>query len=164
MDYETLVDVIDTELGHPPSTLPTEPAAPHDGAGIPTSTLHEPAGMTKAPLPAIPLDRLPAPEAVLEIPRAEIERALADRVQLEERLETTAGTFSGRRLLKLRDVGSGNLYERFGLQRDDVLMFVDDQWITDESNPLWRALETGDEITLLVMRNGRPHRYRYRIR
>jgi len=85
-------------------------------------------------------------------------------VQLEERLETTAGTFSGRRLLKLRDVGSGNLYERFGLQRDDVLMFVDDQWITDESNPLWRALETGDEITLLVMRNGRPHRYRYRIR
>ena len=100
----------------------------------------------------------------MEIPRAEIERALADRVRLEKVLETSSGTFSGRRLLKLRDVETGNLYDRFGLQRDDVLMLVDDQWVTDEGNPLWRALEGADEITLLVMRKGRPHRYRYRIR
>ena len=89
---------------------------------------------------------------------------MANRSHLENALETSSGTFSGRRLLKIRNVESGDLYDRFGLQRDDVLMLVDDQWVTDEGNPLWRALRIGDELTLLVMRKGRPHRYRYRIR
>ena len=164
VDYETLVGVIESELGQPPSNIAPS-RRPDAGSPLPAASKTPKASATPSlPLPEVSLDRLPAPEAVLDIPRAAIERALANRSHLENALETCSGTFSGRRLLKIRNVESGDLYDRFGLQRDDVLMLVDDQWVTDEGNPLWRTLRIGDELTLLVMRKGRPHRYRYRIR
>ena len=116
------------------------------------------------PFPAVEVNRLPPPEIVLDLNRALIDQALAERPFLEQRLDTSSGVFSGRRLLEVREVEDGDLYDRFGLEAGDVLMLVDDQWITDQGNPLWQRLEERDDITLLVMRKGRPHRYRYRIR
>jgi len=116
------------------------------------------------PLPPVPLDQLVAPEATLDVTRNAVDRALEERPRLEAHLRTSPGVFSGRRLLKLTEIRPGDLYDRLGLKEDDVLMLVDDQWITDEGNPLWEALQSQNEITLLVMRRGRPHRYRYRIR
>ena len=161
--YETLVAVIESELGRPPPPAPP-PTADPPHSSPPDEPPHGASGYSLPPLPEVEVNRLPAPEAVLDIPRAEIERALADRRRLEAALDTSSGTFSGRRLLKIREVEQGDLYDRFGLQRNDVLMLVDDQWITEKGNPLWQTLQAGDEVTLLVMRKGRPHRYRYRIR
>lgn len=143
---------------HDPQSDPesTEYREPADamGSGEPLSP----------PLPQVPLDRLVEPEAILDVTRDAVDQALEERPRLEAKLQTSPGVFSGRRLLKLTEIQPGDLYDRLGLRNNDVLMLVDDQWITDEANPLWDALQNQSEITLLVMRRGRPHRYRYRIR
>ena len=116
------------------------------------------------PLPPVEVESLAKPEIILDLSRESIDQALTERPFLEQRLDTSPGLFSGRRLLEIREVEEGDLYDRFGLEAGDVLMLVDDQWITDQGNPLWQRLKEHDDITLLVMRKGRPHRYRYRIR
>jgi len=155
IDYARLVEIVESEVGIRAQATSPAPAR---------SPFLEPEAGGKPPLPAISLEQLLEPEAVLDLSRAEVERALAERPQLEARLVMSSGVFSGRRLLKIHEVTPGDLYDRFGLQRDDVLLLVDDEWVTDEANPLWRALEKRSEISLLIMRRGLPHRYRYRIR
>ncbi len=160
--YENLLDVVEREASGP--ALSRTPSAqekaqpPFDNAGSADLDGNLP------PFPAVEVNRLPPPEIVLDLNRALIDQALAERPFLEQRLDTSSGVFSGRRLLEVREVEDGDLYDRFGLEAGDVLMLVDDQWITDQGNPLWQRLEERDDITLLVMRKGRPHRYRYRIR
>ncbi len=155
IDYARLIEIVEAEIGVPAQATFRAPAR---------SPSLEPEADGKPPLPAISPGQLLEPEAVLDLSRAEVERALAERPQLEARLGLSSGVFSGRRLLKLHEVKPGDLYDRFGLQPDDVLLLVDDEWVTDEANPLWRALEKRSEISLLIMRRGLPHRYRYRIR
>lgn len=189
--YEALVRAIEDEAGELKASLDAS-ERPDDGAEQSAQAgskqrpgdgeLRDPqsdaessedreAGATKGsgspslpPLPPVPLDRLVEPEAVLDVARDAVDRALEERPRLEANLLTSPGVFSGRRLLKLTEIQPGDLYDRLGLRDNDVLMLVDDQWITDEGNPLWDALQNQSEITLLVMRRGRPHRYRYRIR
>ena len=94
------------------------------------------------------------------------EQALAERPALEAKLEQSRGIYSGRRLLTIRQIRAGDLYDRLGLRERDVLLLVDGEWVTDEENPLWRALEKGQagaELNILVMRRGLPRSYRYRI-
>ncbi|HIL00505.1 MAG TPA: hypothetical protein EYG06_00355 [Myxococcales bacterium] len=189
--YEGLVRAIEAETGdlrNSPVAAerkngalePSEQAGPkqrpggnglHDPQFDPESTEYrEPADAVGSgehllpPLPEVPLDRLVEPEAVLDLARDAVDQALEERPRLEANLQTSPGVFSGRRLLKLTEIQPGDLYDRLGLRNNDVLMLVDDQWITDEANPLWDALQNQSEITLLVMRRGRPHRYRYRFR
>ena len=164
VDYESLAGIIEAEAGLSGRPTPARPPrVPEESRPIAADAPNE-SESEKARLPEVSMDRLPDPEAILDIPRREIERALAQRSSLEGKLETSSGVFSERRLLKLREVESGDLYDRFGLQPDDVLLLVDDQWVTDSGNPLWQVLESANDLTLLVMRGGRPHRYRYRIR
>ncbi|MDG2335085.1 MAG: thioredoxin domain-containing protein [Myxococcota bacterium] len=160
-DYADLVDAVQREAGAHTVSTPLSPGGPEPGAP-PPAPADDPTG--RAPLPAIFPEQLLEPEAIIDLPPRVIRQALAERPRLEARLAISPGTFSGRRLLKLDTVEPGDLYDRFGLQPGDVLLLVDDQWVTDESNPLWQALERGDDITLLIMRKGLPHRFRYRIR
>ncbi|MBW2496278.1 MAG: thioredoxin domain-containing protein, partial [Deltaproteobacteria bacterium] len=120
-------------------------------------------GRPLLPLPSLPLDELPAPEVVLTLSRAEVERALEDREALDRKLEASSGVFSGQRLLKLRAIEEGDFYARLGLEEGDVLMLVNGRFVTREQGSVWDAFEQGEVVTLLVMRRGLPHTYEYRI-
>jgi hypothetical protein len=115
-------------------------------------------------LPGIAPDEMPEPEFVLTLDRADLDRALEDRRSLDRKLEASRGEFSGRRLLKLRDVDEDDLYSLLGLEAGDVLLLVDGRFVTAEHNPLWEVLADRDSVTLLVMRRGLPHTTRYQIR
>jgi protein-disulfide isomerase len=115
-------------------------------------------------LPEIPAHLLDEPEAVITLSRAEVERALRQRDQLDRKLEVSSGEFSGQRLLKIRKIDGDDFYSRLGLEERDVLMIVNGEFLTVENDTLWDAFETGDRVIILVMRRGLPHTYEYRIR
>ena len=118
----------------------------------------------RPPLPEVPADLLDDPEVVITLSRAEVDRALRERQQLERKLEATAGEFSGQRLLKIRKIDGDDFYSRLGLEERDVLVIVNGEFVTAENNIIWDAFEAGDRVAILVMRRGLPHTYEYRIR
>jgi hypothetical protein len=130
------------------------------------SQIQDPAALPdeRSALPEIPADFFDDPEAVITLSRAEVDRALRERQRLNRKLEASSGEFSGQRLLKVRKIEGDDFYARLGLEERDVLLIVNGEFITVESNTLWEAFESGDRVTILVMRRGQPHTYEYRIR
>jgi hypothetical protein len=123
-----------------------------------------PSRTTDSPLPEIPPEALSEPELVLSLRRSDVAAALADRERLEDRLEATRGEFSGQRLLKIRDVAEGDFFSRLGLRPGDVLLAVNGAFVTLDHDHFLDAFAEGDVIRLLVMRQGRPHTWEYRVR
>lgn len=103
-------------------------------------------------------------EIVLTLERARVAEALADRSALAATLEPAPLRVDGGRLLKLVDAPPGGLWDRLGLRARDVLMLADDAWLLDSADPLWDALASRPEVTLVIMRGGRPQTFRYAIR
>lgn len=103
-------------------------------------------------------------DGVLTLPRTDIDIALEKSDELEARLASGSLDLEGKRLLKLTDVETGDLFDLLGLQTRDVLMQVDGKWVYDHHNPLWEALRTQDKVTLTIMRNGFPKTFQYVIR
>jgi type II secretory pathway component PulC len=75
-----------------------------------------------------------------------------------------AMTVDGYRLLQLRAVPPGSLYELLGLQAGDVIVAVNEQPIHEGDNPLWDALDREREVRVRVMRRGGlAQHYTYRF-
>lgn len=146
-------------LGLPPTSVSRSAAATESrvrsGVVVPESEAH---------WPHLSPEEMPEPELTLTLDRAEILRALEDRSRLDDKLEASAGRFSGERLLKLRRVDQDDLYSRLGLEPGDVLLLIDGRFVTAGGDRLWDALAESDSFTLLLMRRGRPHSFLYRIR
>lgn len=89
---------------------------------------------------------------------------LSDRIALEQALEPVPMTAGGHRLLRLREVAHGSLYELLGLEPGDVVLGVNEQPVTEAFNPLWDALEKQGEVRVRVMRRGGlAQHYTYRF-
>lgn len=121
------------------------------------------------PLPAfegeveIPADLFSEPVALLTLTRGEVETALLDRRGLEAKLEASRGTYSGQRVLRIREVVEGDLFSKLGLQEGDVPIAVNGRFVTVEHNSLFDAFWRGPKVSLLVMRRGLPLAYEVRI-
>lgn len=165
-DAEAIERVVHGELTRLGLAEPSDEGArleAQPGAAAPTEAAVD-RDDESATWPHLSPEEMPEPELILTLDRAEIARALEDRDRLADALEASPGTFSGRRLLKLRRVGEDDLYARLGLEPGDVLLLIDGRFLTTDHNRLWDALAEQDELTLLVMRRGRPHVFLYRIR
>ena len=79
---------------------------------------------------------------------------LADRIGLEEVLETVPMKSGDYHQLRISEVRPGSLYELLGLQQGDVLLGVNEQPVHEAENPLWDALEREGEVRVRVMRRG----------
>jgi len=104
-----------------------------------------------------------AADAVLSLHRTDIDIALKKIDKLEAGLASGSLDLEGKRLLKLTDVETGDLFDLLGLQTRDVLMQVNGKWVHDQHNPLWEALRTQNEVTLTIMRKGFPKTFQYVI-
>jgi protein-disulfide isomerase/type II secretory pathway component PulC len=124
------------------------PAAPVSESRV------EPPGAVPASPGAIPV----------YLDRETVRARLADRVALARELAPVAMTVDGYRLLQLRAVQPGSLYELLGLQAGDVIVAVNEQPIHEGDNPLWDALDREREVRVRVMRRGgRAQHYTYRV-
>jgi len=89
---------------------------------------------------------------------------MTDRIALAGALQAVPMTAGGHRLLKIKEVAPGSLYDLLGLQAGDVIVGVNEQPVTEAFNPLWDALEQDDEVRLRVMRRGGlAQHYTYRF-
>lgn len=163
--FEAIERLLGGELERIARASPSSPSSPDSAARtpsrVPSSALVPEA---EAQWPHLAPEEMPEPELVLNLDRKAILRALEDRRRLDEKLEASSGRFSGRRLLKLRRVDEDDLYGHLGLEPGDVLLLIDGRFVTAGSDRLWDALAESDGFTLLVMRRGRPHSFRYQIR
>lgn len=97
--------------------------------------------------------------------RDEVLVRLSDRLGLAEVLKPVQMTAGGYHQLRITEVRPGSLYELLGFQPGDVILGVNEQPVHEGDNPLWRALETEDEVRVRVMRSGGiAHHYTFRFK
>ena len=100
----------------------------------------------------------------LTLDRSEVLVRLNERAALQEALRTVPMRSGDYRQLRVTEVAPGSLYELLGIEPGDVLLGVNEQPIHEGDNPLWRALESEDEVRLRVMRRGgNAQHYTYRF-
>jgi type II secretory pathway component PulC len=120
-------------------------------------------------LPALPAEEAapvvtPHRAVPVTLDRDEVLVRLSDRIGLAEVLEPVPMTAGGYHQLRITEVRPGSLYELLGLQPGDVILGVNEQPVHEGDNPLWRALETEDEVRVRVMRSGGiAHHYTFRF-
>jgi len=117
--------------------------------GGPATALAPAAGPPAEPGVASPHRATP-----VTLDRDEVLVRLSDRIALTEVLQPVPMTTDGNRQLKVTSVEPGSLYELLGLERGDVILMVNEQPVTEASNPLWDALEKEGEVRVRVMRRG----------
>ena len=127
-------------------------------AGSPTAPAQTSAGEQA---PEIPASHGATP---VYLDREQVRARLTDRVALSRELAPVAMTVDGYRLMQLRAVPPGSLYELLGLQAGDVIVAVNEQPIHEGDNPLWDALDREREVRVRVMRRGGlAQHYTYRL-
>jgi len=100
----------------------------------------------------------------LTLDRNEVLVRLNERAALQEALTAVPMRSGDYRQLRVTEVAPGSLYELLGIEPGDVLLGVNEQPIHEGDNPLWRALESEDEVRLRVMRRGGiAQHYTYRF-
>jgi type II secretory pathway component PulC len=117
-------------------------------------------GVRSTPLPAAAASPSelgvvsPHRAAPVTLDRDQVLVLLSDRIALAEALEPVPMTTDGQRQLKVTSVEPGSLYELLGIEPGDVIVMVNEQPVTEASNPLWEALEKDGEVRVRVMRRG----------
>ena len=156
--YRELEETVMDEL----SRLGIDPQPKMDSAALSPSRPAE--GGSEDALPAIPLGSLAEPELIVALDRRIVTQALKEEARLNGQLEASRGEFSGQRLLKVRKIVPGDLFDQLGLEEGDVFLAVNGAFVTVDHGSIFDSLATGDEVTILIMRRGKPHTYGFRIR
>ncbi len=89
---------------------------------------------------------------------------LNNKDELQKHFHVAEHQVEGAHLLKLNGIERQGFYRTLGLQEGDVVLRVNQEWVHDQHNPLWQALEHEEDVTLTVMRGGYPVRYDYQIK
>jgi type II secretory pathway component PulC len=110
-----------------------------------------------ADTPAIS-DRALVTEHVVSLPLAPdlLERIRGDRAALERQLTPGELEVDGTHLLKITGTEYSDVFERLGLERGDVVMRVNDQWVHEKANHLFTTLAAGGATTVVIVRRGIP--------
>ena len=160
--YEALRDQVDAALRRRGLPVPRPPAAAVATGGDQGSPSVAPATVP----PASQTSGVPSSSIALS--PGLVQRALADRPQLERNLDhptTDLGPGIGHRaLVRLGPVRAGTLYEAMGLQEGDVILRVDGTLLLERGDALFDALGSRPTVTVQVLRHGLPQTFEYRIR
>jgi protein-disulfide isomerase len=92
-----------------------------------------------------------------------VNEQLALRPQLERHIQNAEHLVEGHHLVRLTEVESQPFYTTLGLKSGDVLMRVGEEWVHEGQNPLWDALRHQETVAIILMRNGYPVHYHYKI-
>jgi len=104
-----------------------------------------------------------APEGQRPLSRSWGTEQLQDQERLEAHFQPTNLEVEGVHIMKLTNIEQSEFYKTLGLQENDVIMRVNGEWLHDQQNTLFSSLETGDELSLIIMRKGLPKHYAYNV-
>ena len=108
------------------------------------------------------------PSSAITLSPAAVQAALARRPQLARDLERPpidlGPGLEGRRLMRVRRVRPGSLYDAMGLVSGDVLMTVDGVMVFDRGDAIFDALRDRASVTIRILRRGLPLDFEYSIR
>ncbi len=107
----------------------------------------------------------PIVEAQGETPlsRAWLQQQLQNESALRAHFKPTELEVEGVHILKLRDVADNEFYQTLGLMEGDVVLRVNDEWVHEAQNNLFAHLETGQSVSVVLMRRGLPVHLKYAI-
>jgi len=93
-----------------------------------------------------------------------LQSELLNQAELEKHFRPSEHLVNGQYyLVRLEEIDRLPFYQTLGLEENDVVMKVNDEWVHSGQNSLWDELATKKEVSIVVMRKGYPHRYDYRI-
>jgi protein-disulfide isomerase len=160
--YDVLAARVEAELralgiAVPPPPAPTDAPARPDTSATPESgatTATAPPSGAAAPMP-------------LTLRAADVEAALRQRGRLARDLEGVSGDFGpgyeGRKLVRVRTVRPGSLWDQMGLRDGDVVVLVNGALMLDDGAALLDALRDRAQVTVQLLRRGLPVTYVYAI-
>lgn len=95
--------------------------------------------------------------------RAWLQDQLSNEVELREHFQPAEHEVEGVRVMRLAEVGSSEFYQTLGMKEGDVVLRVNDEWVHEAQNNLFAQLESGEEVSVVLMRRGLPVHLRYAI-
>lgn len=170
--FEALQARIDAELARlgidPASARVTAPTATSPAAESPEVATPTPSTAPPVAKPQSEAEAAAIPSSVITLSPATVQSALARRTQLARDLERPpidlGPGLEGRRLMRIRRVRPGSLYDAMGLVSGDVLMTVDGVMQFDRGDALFDALRDRPRVTIRIIRRGLPLEFEYSIR
>ncbi|OZG74649.1 hypothetical protein BTA51_06590 [Hahella sp. CCB-MM4] len=112
--------------------------------------------------------RLMAASGTIEISRDWLLVQLEQQEQLATRFHSAEHEVEGFRLMRLESVSDMEFFQVLGLQDNDVLLRVGDEWLHEGQNPLWDSLshlvDEPGSVSLMYFRNGLPQHVMVEVR
>lgn len=170
--YDVLAARVEAELGALgiPVPPPAPAVAPTPATAVVPTTLPPPGATTTTVPPsadAPSTDGAPPAAMPLTLRAADVQAALRQRGRLARDLEGAPGDlgpgYEGRRLVRVRDVRAGSLWDLMGLRAGDVVVMVNGAPMLDDGAALLDALRDRTQVTVQLLRRGLPVTYAYAI-
>ena len=104
-----------------------------------------------------------APKGETPLSKGWLSDQLVYREELSEHFEETELDVEGHTLMRLNNIEDNDFYQTLGLENQDVIMRVNDQWLHSSQNSLFDTLENEDGVSIVLMRKGLPVHIHYKI-
>jgi len=95
--------------------------------------------------------------------RSWLTEKLAEREALKEHFEPAELEVEGTYVMRLTNVQENDFYQTLGLQDQDVVLRVNNEWVHSAQNNLFDSLENLQEVSVVLMRKGLPIHLNYHI-
>lgn len=104
-----------------------------------------------------------APKGETPLSREWLDQQLQRQAELQAHFKPAELEVEGVHVLKLRGVEENEFYQTLGLKEGDVVLRVNDEWVHEAQNNLFAHLESGQEVSVVLMRRGLPVHLKYAI-
>jgi len=95
--------------------------------------------------------------------RSWLTEKLAERETLKEHFEPAELEVEGTYVMRLTNIQENDFYQTLGLQEQDVVLRVNNEWVHSAQNSLFDSLENLQEVSVVLMRKGLPVHLNYHI-
>ena len=104
-----------------------------------------------------------SPKGETPLSRTWLTEKLAERETLKSHFEQAEHDVEGVFVMRLKNIQGNDFYETLGLQEQDVVLRVNNEWVHSEHNGLFDMLENQQEVSVVLMRKGLPVHLNYHI-
>lgn len=104
-----------------------------------------------------------SPKGETPLSRSWLTEQLAERERLKSHFEPAEHEVEGVKVMRLTNINENDFYQTLGLQEQDVILRVNNEWVHSQQNGLFETLENQQEVSVVLMRKGLPVHLNYHI-
>lgn len=104
-----------------------------------------------------------SPKGETPLSRTWLTEKLAEREALKSHFEQAEHDVEGVYVMRLTNIQENDFYQTLGLQEQDVVLRVNNEWVHSGQNGLFETLESEQEVSIVLMRKGLPVHLNYHI-